>query len=163
MINNKLTFNPYQSGWIALSSGFAACFIGLLYPFIDSIGVPIRPVSSSNNSRRDQIEISRNSWDDDKLGGKQADKKSWIKTGRCLGCFLALLYALSKLNTSSKTSWLIILTLSIAMWYEFDKTNSGLIISLVVSSCGSICVMSLCSQGFYEYHQLTKGSRQKIS
>ena len=142
LINNNLTFNPSKtSGWIATSSGFAACFIGLLYPFIDYI------IAGSSTNRSQSKNGLKRGEESDTV--RRKNSKGWIKTVRCLGCFLALLYALSKLNTTTKTSSIIISTLSIAMWYEFDKTYQGLIISIIVAICGSVCVGALCSQGFY--------------
>ena len=132
---NKLSVELF----VYLSTGFSACFIGLIYPLLDEI-FEIRIETS-------WIKVIRFFCRD-------------LTSSRCCGTFVGLNYAISKYHFfSGLNNFVLMLSFSLCVWYAFDRTihggiSSRIIIGLIgiaISSIGTSVTSSLVDQGFYRF------------
>eukprot|EP00842_Homolaphlyctis_polyrhiza_P003556 jgi/Hompol1/4200/HPOL_006987-RA len=117
--------------WVPLSSGAASCLMGSLYPLLDSHLL-------RQNSRTSRL----------------LARRDWSIALRCFGVFIGVCYATSKLSLSSQLHMSITLAhLAVGMWYLFDTTIHGFLISLCGAVVGTAVVIALVNHGVYAYTQ----------
>ncbi|KAI8906029.1 insulin-induced protein family [Gorgonomyces haynaldii] len=108
--------------WVSLSSGFSAVFIGNVLALLDHWR-GYRP------------------------------RQTIVTTLRCLGSFIGLNVAVLKLavTTSSTELAYITSTLSIGMWFAFDRTAQGFLLALLVSTIGTFVVVKMVHLGYFTF------------
>ncbi|KAI9292361.1 insulin-induced [Neoconidiobolus thromboides FSU 785] len=105
--------NPqyYQFLLLHLQFGLLAVLCGYLYPYFDKLHA-------------------------DKINKKKND---WSSVMRCVGGLIGVNYAATKLSFNSSIQVSLILALiSIALWFLFDFTKHGFLLSLAISFLGTL-------------------------
>ncbi|KAI8917414.1 insulin-induced protein-domain-containing protein [Entophlyctis helioformis] len=117
-----------SAGWVPLSSGLAACLVGTLYPLLDHL--LLNPVDA------------------------KLLKRTWSSTLRCCGGFIGVSYAASKLSLSNSLQMSLTLALlAVGLWFVFDRTVHGFMVSFAGASVGTFVVLLLVDQGVYSFTQ----------
>ncbi|CAJ0636753.1 479_t:CDS:2 [Entrophospora sp. SA101] len=112
------------AAWIPLTCGFSAVLVGSLFPLADYLFM-YKP----NEFQRE-----------------------WSNVMRCIGGFIGVAYAATKLPWSSNYQVSCTLALiSIVLWFLFDRTKHGFIMSTLFSSIGTIVMYILVSNGIYSF------------
>ncbi|KAI7819614.1 insulin-induced protein-domain-containing protein [Gamsiella multidivaricata] len=113
------------ASWLPPTCGASAVLIGTIYPLGDYLWWGRR--------------VRRNGRD-------------WSSVMRCLGGFIGVNYAASKLPmTSSLQVSCTLALISVALWFLFDRTVHGFVISLTVASMGTTVAYFLVLNGWYRY------------
>ncbi|KAF8987982.1 Insulin-induced protein 1 protein [Haplosporangium bisporale] len=113
------------ASWLPPTCGASAVLIGTIYPLGDYFWWGKR--------------VERNSRD-------------WSSVMRCMGGFIGVNYAASKLPwTSSLQVSCTLALISVALWFLFDRTVHGFVISLVVASMGTVVAYFLVLNGWYSF------------
>ncbi|KAF9351564.1 Insulin-induced protein 1 protein [Mortierella sp. AD094] len=113
------------ASWLPPTCGFSAVLIGTLYPLGDYL-------------RRERC-VERNTY----------DMSSVI---RCFGGFIGVNYAASKLPwTSGMQTTFTLALISIGLWFWFDRTFHGFLISLTVALVGTMVAYVLVLNGWYSF------------
>ncbi|KAJ3227425.1 Insulin-induced protein 1 protein [Clydaea vesicula] len=108
--------------WLPIVCGFSASFVGSIFPFFDH------------------------------YFGISNFKSDWSGVIRCCGGFFGVNYAASKLPwTSSVQVSITLALLGIGLWFLFDRTIHGFILSLVFSTVGTWVGFFLAYNGTYTY------------
>ncbi|KAF0436855.1 insulin-induced protein [Gigaspora rosea] len=82
----------------------------------------------------------------------QEFQKEWSNAMRCMGGFIGVAYAATKLPWSSNYQVFCTLSLiSIVLWFLFDRTIHGFIMSALFSSVGTIIMYVLVTNGIYSF------------
>ncbi|KAG0078627.1 Insulin-induced protein 2 protein [Podila epicladia] len=111
------------AGWLPPTCGASAVLIGTIYPLGDYLW-----------------------W------GQRVDRinRDWSSVMRCLGGFIGVNYAASKLPwTSSMQVSCTLALISVGLWFLFDRTLHGFVISLMVASFGTTVAYFLVLYGWY--------------
>ncbi|KAI9354869.1 insulin-induced protein family, partial [Zopfochytrium polystomum] len=115
-----------SASWMPLCCGFAGCLVGTLYPYLDTFFLQ-RP---------------------------QRLRREWSSVIRCCGGFIGVNYAASKLPwTSSVQVSLTLALLAVGLWFLFDRTWHGFVISAVFATVGTWIGFLLVSNGAYRWTQ----------
>ncbi|RKO89849.1 insulin-induced protein family, partial [Blyttiomyces helicus] len=113
-----------SASWVPISCGLSAVLVGTLYPVLD--------------------------W----TWGARPHRfnREWSSVLRCCGGFIGVNYAASKLpwNNSVQVSITLAL-LGIGLWFLFDRTWHGFMLSTLMASIGTWVVYMLVSHGFYSF------------
>ncbi|KAG0305998.1 Insulin-induced protein 1 protein [Dissophora globulifera] len=113
------------ASWVPLTCGAAAVLIGTIYPLGDYLWWGRR--------------VQRNNRD-------------WSSVMRCMGGFIGVNYAASKLPwTSSLQVSCTLALISAGLWFLFDRTFHGFMISLTVASLGTTVAYFLVLNGWYSF------------
>eukprot|EP00794_Sanderia_malayensis_P003625 gene3625-4139_t len=93
--------------WIPLMIGVFACFVGLIYPCIDS-----------------------------KLGEPHYFRREWSSVVRCVIVFVGMNHFSTKSNFLANKShqFLVLLCIGIALWWTFDRSTNGLGIGVIAAT-----------------------------
>ncbi|GJJ76975.1 hypothetical protein EMPS_09334 [Entomortierella parvispora] len=113
------------ASWLPPTCGASAVLIGTIYPLGDYLW-----------------------W------GKRIDRNGndWSSVMRCLGGFIGVNYAASKLPwTSSLQVSCTLALISVGLWFWFDRTVHGFVISLLVASMGTLVAYFLVLNGWYSF------------
>ncbi|KAJ1538813.1 Insulin-induced protein 2 protein [Cladochytrium tenue] len=136
------------ASWVSLSCGFAGCLVGTLYPLLDSLLLesdsdgPRGPGSGTGSGRRGRSRPPH------------LRRGEWSSVIRCCGGFIGVNYAASKLPwTSSVQVSLTLALLAIGLWFLFDRTWHGFVISSVFAVVGTWIGFLLVSHGAYRWTQ----------
>ncbi|CAG8648151.1 8553_t:CDS:2, partial [Ambispora leptoticha] len=110
------------AAWIPPTCGFSAVLVGSMFPLADY-------------------------WFQKK---PQEFQREWSNVMRCLGGFIGVAYAATKLpwNSSSQVS-LTLALISVVLWFLFDRTFHGFVMSVLFSSIGTGVMYVLVSCGIY--------------
>ncbi|CAI2175852.1 6152_t:CDS:2 [Funneliformis geosporum] len=82
----------------------------------------------------------------------QEFQREWSNVMRCMGGFIGVAYAATKLPWSSNYQVSCTLALiSIVLWFLFDRTLHGFMMSALFSSIGTGVMYMLVSNGIYRY------------
>ncbi|GJJ75790.1 hypothetical protein EMPS_08148 [Entomortierella parvispora] len=114
------------ASWLPPTCGASAVLIGTIYPLGDYLwwGRQVRRSTS----------------------------RDWSSVMRCLGGFIGVNYAASKLPwTSSLQVSCTLALISVALWFLFDRTFHGFMISLTVASFGTTVAYFLVLNGWYSF------------
>ncbi|KAI9208258.1 insulin-induced protein family [Polychytrium aggregatum] len=118
-----------SASWLPISWGFSAMLVGTVYPALDSYFLKQKSSPQSRPSRQE-----------------------WSSVLRCCGGFIGVNYATSKLPWTSSIQVSITLAfLAIGLWFLFDRTLHGFIVSAVFAIIGTMVVFFLVSRGFYSF------------
>ncbi|KAG0248031.1 Insulin-induced protein 1 protein [Mortierella polycephala] len=113
------------ASWLPPTCGASAVLIGTIYPLGDYLWWGKR--------------VHRNSRD-------------WSSVMRCMGGFIGVNYAASKLPwTSSLQVSCTLALISAGLWFLFDRTFHGFMISLTVASMGTTVAYFLVLNGWYSF------------
>ncbi|KAF9380719.1 Insulin-induced protein 1 protein [Mortierella sp. AD011] len=113
------------ASWLPPTCGLSAVLIGTLYPLVD-------------NLRQERC-----------VGRNTCDMSSVI---RCFGGFIGVNYAASKLPwTSGMQTTITLAMISIVLWFWFDRTFHGFLISLTVALVGTMVAYILVLNGWYSF------------
>ncbi|KAK3814361.1 MAG: insulin-induced protein family, partial [Benniella sp.] len=113
------------ASWLPPTCGASAVLVGTMYPLGDYLWWGHR--------------VHRNSHD-------------WSSVMRCFGGFIGVNYAASKLPwTSSLQVSCTLALISVGLWFWFDRTFHGFVISLTVASMGTIVAYMLVLHGWYSF------------
>ncbi|KAI1317095.1 Insulin-induced protein 2 protein [Mortierella claussenii] len=113
------------ASWLPPTCGASAVLIGTIYPLGDYLWWGRR--------------VHRNGRD-------------WSSVMRCMGGFIGVNYAASKLPwTSSIQVSCTLALISAALWFLFDRTLHGFVISLTVASMGTTVAYFLVLNGWYSF------------
>ena len=83
---------------------------------------------------------------------------------RCMGGFIGVNYAASKLPwTSSLQVSCTLALISAGLWFLFDRTFHGFLISFTVASMGTVVAYFLVLNGWYRYVEKKFGQVQVLS
>ncbi|KAF9212636.1 Insulin-induced protein 2 protein [Podila verticillata] len=113
------------AGWLPPTCGASAVLIGTIYPLGDYLW-----------------------W------GQRVDRinRDWSSVMRCMGGFIGVNYAASKLPwTSSMQVSCTLALISVGLWFLFDRTLHGFMISLTVASFGTTVAYFLVLHGWYSF------------
>ncbi|KAF9576747.1 Insulin-induced protein 2 protein [Mortierella alpina] len=113
------------ASWLPPTCGASAVLIGTIYPLGDYLW-----------------------W------GKRVPRSSrdWSSVMRCMGGFIGVNYAASKLPwTSSLQVSCTLALISAGLWFLFDRTIHGFVISLMVASMGTAVAYFLVLNGWYSF------------
>ncbi|KAF9277458.1 Insulin-induced protein 2 protein [Mortierella alpina] len=113
------------ASWLPPTCGASAVLIGTIYPLGDYLW-----------------------W------GKRVPRSSrdWSSVMRCMGGFIGVNYAASKLPwTSSLQVSCTLALISAGLWFLFDRTIHGFVISLIVASMGTAVAYFLVLNGWYSF------------
>ncbi|KAF9930288.1 Insulin-induced protein 2 protein [Mortierella alpina] len=113
------------ASWLPPTCGASAVLIGTIYPLGDYLW-----------------------W------GKRVPRSSrdWSSVMRCMGGFIGVNYAASKLPwTSSLQVSCTLALISAGLWFLFDRTLHGFVISLIVASMGTAVAYFLVLNGWYSF------------
>ncbi|KAJ8324419.1 hypothetical protein O5D80_006675 [Batrachochytrium dendrobatidis] len=114
------------AGWVPLSCGLSACLMGTLYPLLDQWLL----------SRQQVLGVRRD----------------WSSALRCCGGFIGISYAASKLTLASSIHMSVTLALlALGLWYLFDRTIHGFVVSFIGAAIGTLVVSMLVQNGVYRY------------
>ncbi|KAI8804180.1 insulin-induced protein-domain-containing protein [Cladochytrium replicatum] len=114
------------ASWVPLSCGLSATLIGTIYPLLDIWC--LNPKQRSSNRRE------------------------WASVIRCCAGVVGINYAASKFPWSSHIQVSVTLAiLALALWFIFDRTTHGFILSFVVAILGTGVVYYLVHHGFYTF------------
>lgn len=84
----------------------------------------------------------------------QEFQREWSNVMRCMGGFIGVAYAATKLPWSSNYQVFCTLALiSIVLWFLFDRTSHGFMMSVLFSSIGTGVMYMLVSNGIYSFTQ----------
>ncbi|KAJ3101204.1 Insulin-induced protein 2 protein [Phlyctochytrium bullatum] len=126
--HNITRYPPHHSqvfstaSWVPLCCGFSGCLVGTVYPLSDVL----------------------------LLKKPQKVRREWASVIRCCGGFIGVNYAASKLPwTSSVQVSITLALLAIGLWFLFDRTWHGFVISAVVAVIGTWVVYMLVKHGAY--------------
>ncbi|GBB95216.1 hypothetical protein RclHR1_00250014 [Rhizophagus clarus] len=82
----------------------------------------------------------------------QEFQREWSNVMRCMGGFIGVAYAATKLSWSSNYQVSCTLALiSIVLWFLFDRTSHGFMMSTLFSSIGTGVMYMLVSNGIYSF------------
>ncbi|KAF9913049.1 Golgi transport complex subunit 1 [Linnemannia zychae] len=113
------------ASWLPPTCGAAAVLIGTIYPLGDYLWWGQR--------------VNRN-------------HRDWSSVMRCFGGFIGVNYAASKLPwTSSLQVSCTLALISVGLWFWFDRTFHGFVISLIVASAGTLVAYFLVANGWYSF------------
>ncbi|KAF9099504.1 Insulin-induced protein 1 protein [Mortierella sp. AD031] len=113
------------ASWLPPTCGASAVLIGTIYPLGDYLWWGQR--------------VHRNNRD-------------WSSVMRCFGGFIGVNYAASKLPwTSSLQVTCTLALISIGLWFWFDRTFHGFMISFAVASAGTLVAYFLVANGWYSF------------
>lgn len=125
----KVTVNPLMAAippWVPLVCGLSAVLVGYAYPFVDAL-VLGRPLRS------------------DMIPG-------WPAVIRAIGVFLGVSYGASKLSYAFSVQLAFATAVvAVGLWYFFDKTSHGFLLSFIVAVAGTVCVRLFVSSGSYGF------------
>lgn len=113
------------ASWLPPTCGASAVLIGTIYPLGDYLW-----------------------W------GKRVkhNGRDWSNVMRCMGGFIGVNYAASKLPwTSSLQVSCTLALISAGLWFLFDRTFHGFLISLTVASMGTVVAYFLVVNGWYSF------------
>ncbi|CAG8650544.1 10907_t:CDS:2, partial [Ambispora gerdemannii] len=112
------------AAWIPPTCGFSAVLVGSLFPLVDY-------------------------WF---LKKPQEFQREWSNVMRCLGGFIGVAYAATKLpwNSNSQVS-LTLALISVVLWFLFDRTFHGFVMSVLFSSIGTVFMYVFVSYGVYSF------------
>ncbi|KAG0322005.1 Insulin-induced protein 1 protein [Linnemannia gamsii] len=113
------------ASWLPPTCGASAVLIGTIYPLGDYLwwGKRVQP-----------------------------NGRDWSSVMRCMGGFIGVNYAASKLPwTSSIQVSCTLALISAALWFLFDRTFHGFMISLTVASMGTTVAYFLVLNGWYSF------------
>ncbi|KAG0260322.1 Insulin-induced protein 1 protein [Mortierella polycephala] len=113
------------ASWLPPTCGVSAVLIGTIYPLGDYIW-----------------------W------GRRAERNSrdWSSVMRCFGGFIGVNYAASKLPWTSNVQVTCTLALiSLGLWFWFDRTAHGFMISFTVAAMGTLVAYFLVLNGWYRF------------
>ncbi|ORZ07226.1 insulin-induced protein-domain-containing protein [Lobosporangium transversale] len=123
MSSTRMLFDT--ASWLPPTCGASAVLIGTIYPLGDYLWWGKR--------------VQRNGRD-------------WSGVMRCLGGFIGVNYAASKLPwTSSLQVSCTLALISAGLWFLFDRTFHGFVISLTVATMGTIVAYFLVLNGWYSF------------
>ncbi|KAG0054555.1 Insulin-induced protein 1 protein [Gryganskiella cystojenkinii] len=112
------------ASWLPPTCGASAVLIGTIYPLGDYLWWGKR--------------VQRNNGHD------------WSSVMRCMGGFIGVNYAASKLPwTSSLQVSCTLALISVGLWFLFDRTFHGFMISSTVASFGTAVAYFLVLNGWY--------------
>ncbi|KAI8838672.1 insulin-induced protein family, partial [Chytridium lagenaria] len=110
------------ASWVPLCCGLSGCLVGTVYPWIDALLLK-RP---------------------------QRVRREWSSVIRCCGGFIGVNYAASKLPWTSNIQVSITLALlALGLWFLFDRTWHGFLISSIFALIGTWVVYMLVKHGAY--------------
>ncbi|KAJ3095819.1 Insulin-induced protein 2 protein [Phlyctochytrium planicorne] len=110
------------ASWVPLCCGFSGCLVGTAYPLMDHV----------------------------LLRRPHKVRREWSSVIRCCGGFIGVNYAASKLPwTSSVQVSITLALLAVGLWFLFDRTWHGFIISAVFAIVGTWVVYMLVKHGAY--------------
>ncbi|KAG0055102.1 Insulin-induced protein 1 protein [Gryganskiella cystojenkinii] len=113
------------ASWLPPTCGASAVLIGTIYPLGDYLWWGKR--------------VNRNGRD-------------WSSVMRCIGGFIGVNYAASKLPwTSSLQVSCTLALISVGLWFWFDRTVHGFVISLLVATMGTLVAYLLVLNGWYSF------------
>ncbi|KAF9137171.1 Insulin-induced protein 1 protein [Mortierella sp. GBA39] len=113
------------ASWLPPTCGASAVLIGTIYPLGDYLWWGQR--------------VNRNNRD-------------WSSVMRCFGGFIGVNYAASKLPwTSSLQVSCTLALISVGLWFWFDRTFHGFMISLTVAAAGTAVAYFLVVNGWYSF------------
>ncbi|KAF9181860.1 Golgi transport complex subunit 1 [Haplosporangium sp. Z 767] len=116
------------ASWLPPTCGASAVLIGTIYPLGDYIWWGRRVVRNS---------------------------RDWSSVMRCFGGFIGVNYAASKLPWTSNVQVSCTLALiSLGLWFWFDRTAHGFMISFTVAAMGTLVAYFLVLNGWYSYEYL---------
>ncbi|BFZ63464.1 hypothetical protein YB2330_004586 [Saitoella coloradoensis] len=136
--------SPYRS----LACGLAAVNFGCLFAAMDyyrSLNGESRSSSeASTPGRRGSLTLDR--FRPKAIAGGKVD---WTSIMRCIGALMGMGYAASKIQGSVvQISSLLALFCSI-VWFVFDRTQDGLLLSSIVAIAGAVYVNTVAPDAFY--------------
>ncbi|CAB4485849.1 unnamed protein product [Rhizophagus irregularis] len=112
------------AAWIPPTCGASAVLVGSLFPFADY-------------------------WF---MRKPQEFQREWSNVMRCMGGFIGVAYAATKLSWNSNYQVSCTLALiSIVLWFLFDRTSHGFMMSTLFSSIGTGVMYMLVSNGIYSF------------
>eukprot|EP01134_Creolimax_fragrantissima_P004120 CFRG4120T1 len=86
------------------------------------------------------------------IGTPHTFNRDWSSVVRCLGLLVGISYACAKLpNTTSSQLSTVVAVLGLGLWWCFDRSRQGLLLSLVFSFFGTICGQILAYSGVLWY------------
>ncbi|KAF8938376.1 Insulin-induced protein 1 protein [Dissophora ornata] len=113
------------ASWLPPTCGISAVLVGTVYPLGDYL------------------------WWGRRVQGTSRD---WSSVMRCFGGFIGVNYAASKLPwTSSLQVSCTLALISVGLWFWFDRTFHGFVISLTVASMGTMVAYFLVLNGWYSF------------
>lgn len=113
--------------WVGPVCGFSAVFVGVLFPLADYV------------------------WGEKSTGDGEGD---WSSVMRCIGGFIGVAYAATKLPWTSNVQVSCTLALiSVVLWFLFDRTRHGFLLSLVIAILGTAAAGMLVFNGLYSFTQ----------
>jgi hypothetical protein len=109
--------------WLPLVSGFSAILVAFCFPLLDLT-----------------------------VGKKERVKRDWSSVIRCCGGFIGVNYAASKLPwTSSIQVSITLALLAMGLWYLFDRTLHGFLLSTLFATVGTWVGFVLVANGAYTW------------
>ncbi|CAG8656759.1 244_t:CDS:2, partial [Paraglomus occultum] len=114
------------AAWIPPTCGASAALVGSLFPLVDY-------------------------W---YLRRPHEFQKEWSVVMRCLGGFIGVVYAATKLPWNGNYHVSLTLALmSVVLWFLFDRTWHGLFMSVLFSSIGTVVMYLMVLNGVYSFTQ----------
>ncbi|KAI8997959.1 insulin-induced protein family, partial [Gaertneriomyces semiglobifer] len=110
------------ASWVTLSCGAAGCLVGTMYPMLDYY------LSSTPH----------------------ACNRDWPSVLRCTAGFIGVNYATAKLTGTDGAQISLALSIcAVGLWFMFDRTWYGFLLSLLVAIIGTWAAQFFVSTGFY--------------